>query len=133
MKLLKPGVFIVNTSRGAIIDTSALIEALKSGLIGAAALDVYEEESEVFFEDYSDKIIHDDQLTRLISFNNVILTSHQAFFTRDALQKIAEVTFQNLKAFHDHQYLENEICYRCSEFGKGECHKQLGNPCFTLK
>ena len=133
MKLLKPGVFIVNTSRGALIDTASLIEGIKSGLVGGAALDVYEEESEVFFEDYSDKIIQDDQLMHLIGFNNVIMTSHQAFFTRDALEKIAEVTFQNLEAFKENQNLDNEICYRCSEFGKGCCHKQLGKPCFNLK
>ncbi len=132
MKLIKPGVVIVNTSRGALIDTPALIDGLKSGHIGGAALDVYEEESDVFFEDCSDKIIQDDQLMHLIGFNNVILSSHQAFFTRDALEKIAEVTFQNFKAFEDKAILENEICYHCPEFGKGQCHKQKGCPCFTL-
>ena len=132
MKMLKPGVVILNTSRGALIDTSALIEALKEERIGGAALDVYEEESNFFFEDCSDQVIHDDQLLRLISFNNVIVTSHQAFFTREALAKIAEVTFLNLKQFNEHKLLENEICYRCPEFGKG-CPKEKGKPCFTIR
>ncbi|MBQ9817086.1 MAG: 2-hydroxyacid dehydrogenase [Proteobacteria bacterium] len=131
LALLKPGAVIVNTSRGALIDTEALIEALKDGRVGGAALDVYEEESEVFFEDCSDQIIRDDLLMRLIGFNNVIITSHQAFFTREALSKIAEVTFNNLRQFKEHALLENEICYRCSEFGKS-CHKQKGQPCFVL-
>lgn len=130
-KLLKKGVILVNTSRGALIDTQALIEGLKSGHIGGAALDVYEEESEVFFEDCSDQVILDDQLMRLIGFNNVIMTSHQAFFTKEALEKISEVTFINLKQFCQGEQLDNEICYRCSEFGKG-CHKQQGKPCFTI-
>ncbi|MBR4984903.1 MAG: 2-hydroxyacid dehydrogenase [Proteobacteria bacterium] len=132
MKLLKPGVVILNTSRGALIDSQALIEALKSSRVGGAALDVYEEESEVFFEDWSDQVIQDDQLVRLISFNNVIITSHQAFFTREALAKIAEVTFLNLKQFNAHEALENEICYRCPEYGKG-CHKEKGKPCFVIR
>lgn len=131
MKLLKPGAVIVNTSRGALIDTPALIEALKDGRVGGAALDVYEEESDIFFEDCSDQVIQDDQLLHLIGFNNVIITSHQAFFTREALAKIAEVTFVNLKQFRAGETLENEICYRCPEYGKG-CHKEKGQPCFTL-
>lgn len=132
MKLLKQGAIIINTSRGALIDTAALIDALKDGRIGGAALDVYEEESEFFFEDYSDQVIHDDQLMHLIGFNNVLLTSHQAFFTREALEKISEVTFTNLKQFNEKSSLENEICYHCSEFG-GNCHKKQGKPCFVLK
>ena len=130
MKRLKKGVVIVNTSRGALIDTTALIEVLKSGQIGGAALDVYEEEAEIFFEDWSNQVIQDDQLMRLLSFNNVILTSHQAFFTRDALAKIAEVTFLNLKEIAANANpLENEICYRCEKFGKG-CERTQGKPCF---
>ncbi len=131
LALCKPGVILLNTSRGALIDSQALAEALKTGHVGGAALDVYEEESDVFFEDRSDQIIQDDMLMRLLGFNNVIITSHQAFFTREALQKIAEVTFVNLKQFCDGEVLENEICYHCSEFGKG-CHKEKGVPCFTL-
>lgn len=128
----KPGVILLNTSRGALIESQALIEALKSGHVGGAALDVYEEESEVFFEDCSDQVIKDDMLMRLLGFNNVIITSHQAFFTKEALEKIAEVTLINLKQYSEGEVLENEICYRCPEFGKG-CHKERGIPCFTLK
>ena len=91
--MMKPGAIIINTSRGALIDTSALIDALRSGQIGGAALDVYEEEADYFFEDHSNEVIQDDQLALLLSFRNVIVTSHQAFFTHEALQKIAEVTF----------------------------------------
>ena len=128
-KLLKHGAVIVNTSRGALIDTPALIDALKSGIVGGAALDVYEEESEVFFEDWSEQVVHDDQLMLLLGFNNVIITSHQAFFTREALEKIAEVTFENLRQFDAGEALENEICYRCPEYGK-KCHKTPGKNCF---
>ena len=128
----KTGVIIINTSRGALIDSQALIESLKQGHVGGAALDVYEEESEVFFEDCSDQVLQDDMLTRLLGFNNVIITSHQAFFTKEALEKIAEVTLLNLKQFFTGEVLENEICYRCPEYGKG-CHKEKGSPCFQLK
>lgn len=90
-----PGVMIVNTSRGAVIDTKAVIEALKSGQVGSLALDVYEEE-EVFFEDVSNRVLQDDQLARLLTFPNVLVTGHQAFFTQEALQNIAETTLSNL-------------------------------------
>lgn len=132
MKRLKRGAIVINTSRGALIDTAALIDALKSGQVGGAALDVYEEESDFFFEDCSEQVIQDDQLVSLLGFNNVILTSHQAFFTRDALEKIAQTTFLNLKQFHENEALENEICYHCNAFGK-DCHKKDGTPCFKLK
>ncbi len=106
---MKNGVYIINTSRGKLIDTQSLISGMKSGKIAAAGLDVYEEETTVFFEDYSDEIIHDDTLSTLISMPNVIVTSHQAFLTREALNAIAETTFKNLNDFFAGKELENEI------------------------
>lgn len=106
---MKDGVMIINTGRGQLIHTNALIEGLKNKKIGAAGLDVYEEESEYFYEDKSDKIIDDDVLARLLSFNNVIVTSHQAFFTQEALSNIAHTTLQNIKDFIEGQPLENEV------------------------
>lgn len=105
----KDGVFIINTSRGKLVDTADVIAGLKSGKIGAAGLDVYEEETEVFFEDYSDEIIKDDTLSTLISMPNVIVTSHQAFLTREALNAIAETTVKNLKDYFEGRELKNEI------------------------
>lgn len=96
---MKRGVMIVNTSRGAIIDTRAAIRGLKAGRIGGLALDVYEEESGVFFEDLSGQILKDDVLARLMTFPNVLITAHQGFFTEEALTAIAEVTAENLSAF----------------------------------
>ncbi|MBQ9394459.1 MAG: 2-hydroxyacid dehydrogenase [Proteobacteria bacterium] len=132
--MMKPGAIIINTSRGALIDTSALIDALRSGQIGGAALDVYEEEADYFFEDHSNEVIQDDQLALLLSFRNVIVTSHQAFFTHEALQKIAEVTFLNLQNIarfkKDNQlYLDNEVCYHCEHYGT-DCQKKNGKNCF---
>ena len=100
---------IINTGRGQLIHTEALIEGLKTKKIGSAGLDVYEEESEYFYEDRSDKIIDDDTLARLLSFNNVIVTSHQAFFTREALANIASTTLQNVKDFINGRPLENAV------------------------
>lgn len=93
---MKPGVMLVNTSRGAIIDTRAAIEGLKSGKIGALGIDVYEEESELFFEDHSDRVLIDDVFARLLTFPNVLITGHQAFFTREALEQIARTTLSNV-------------------------------------
>jgi len=93
---MKPGAFIINTSRGKLIDTAALIEALKNGRLGGVALDVYEEEEGVFFEDLSGQVLQDDELSRLLTFPNVLITSHQAFFTHEALTEIARVTTQNI-------------------------------------
>ncbi len=107
MGLMKPGVFIINTSRGKLIDTKALIDALKSGHVGGVALDVYEEEEGIFFEDHSGHVLQDDDLNRLLSFPNVLITSHQAFFTREALDEIARVTVQNiLRHQSGHTFLE---------------------------
>lgn len=111
---MKQGIMIINTSRGMIIDTKALIGGLKTGKVGFAGLDVYEEESEYFFEDFSSKIITDDTLARLLSFNNVIVTSHQGFFTKEALHNIAITTIDNIRNFFIEQKLPNEICYKCS-------------------
>jgi len=96
---LKPGALIVNTSRGALIETHALIDALKSGQVGGAALDVYEEEAGVFFHDLSGQILQDDVLARLISMPNVLITSHQAFLTHEALANIAQTTLNTVSAF----------------------------------
>lgn len=93
---MKPGVFIVNTSRGKLIDTGALIAALKAGHVGGVALDVYEEEEGIFFEDLSGQVLHDDELSLLLNFPNVLITAHQAFLTREALGEIARVTTANV-------------------------------------
>ncbi len=106
---MKKGAYIINTSRGKLVDTGALIAGLKSGQVGAAGLDVYEEETDLFFEDFSDEIIHDDTLSSLISMPNVIVTSHQAFLTREALSAIAETTVKNLNDFFENGKSENEI------------------------
>jgi D-lactate dehydrogenase len=98
LDLIKPGTVLINVSRGALIDTSALIDALKSGRLGGVALDVYEEEEGIFFEDLSGQVLHDDELARLLTFPNVIITAHQAFLTREALADIARTTVANLKA-----------------------------------
>jgi D-lactate dehydrogenase len=99
LDLMKPGTILINVSRGALIDTKALIQALKSGRLGGVGLDVYEEEEGVFFEDLSGQILHDDELARLLTFPNVLITAHQAFLTREALSEIARVTVANLVAF----------------------------------
>ena len=106
---MKPGVMIINTGRGQLIHTEALIEGLKSKKVGSAALDVYEEEAGYFYEDTSDRVMDDDVLARVLSFNNVIVTSHQAFFTREALENIARTTLDNLRAFDEGTALVNEV------------------------
>ena len=105
---MKKGVVIVNTSRGLLIDTDALIDGIKDKKIGAACLDVYEEESDIFFEDFSGHIVQDDTLARLISMPNVLVTSHQAFLTKEALDNIAETTCENIAKFFSGQ-VQNEI------------------------
>ena len=97
--LMKPGAMLINTSRGKLIDTPALLESLKRAHLGGVALDVYEEEEGIFFEDHSDHLLQDDILSRLLTFPNVLITSHQAFFTREALTEIARVTIENLARF----------------------------------
>jgi D-lactate dehydrogenase len=95
----KPGLMLINTSRGALIDTPAVIDALKSGQVGSLGIDVYEDEAELFYEDFSSRIIKDDVLLRLIAFPNVLITAHQAFFTREALTTIAETTLTSASDF----------------------------------
>ncbi len=108
----KRGVVILNTSRGALVDADALLTAIKSRKVGAACLDVYEEESDFFFEDFSGHILEDDILARLISMPNVIVTSHQAFLTEEALSNIAETTVKNIVDFNGTGECPNELCYR---------------------
>ncbi len=106
---MKPGVFLINTGRGALVDAKALINALKTGKIGAAGLDVYEEEENIFFENLSGKVLQDDILARLLTFPNVLITSHQAFLTREALQNIATTTLQNISDFENKKFLKNQV------------------------
>ncbi len=125
---LKKGVIILNTSRGALIDAEALLEGIKKRKIGAACLDVYEEESDVFFRDFSGHIIEDDVLARLLSMPNVIVTSHQAFLTEEALAGIAETTVNNLVTFFKGDICENELCYKCGNVEN--CVKERKERCF---
>lgn len=106
---MKDGVMLINTSRGAVIDTQAVIANLKSGKIGHLGLDVYEEEADVFFEDLSNQVIPDDTLSRLLTFPNVLVTGHQAFFTEDALTQIAETTLRNVSELATSGRCQNEI------------------------
>ncbi len=106
---MKPGGMLINTGRGQLIHTEALIDGLKEKQIGSAGLDVYEEEAGYFYEDTSDRIMDDDVLARLLSFNNVIVTSHQGFFTREALDNIARTTLQNIRDFAEGRRLVNEV------------------------
>ncbi|HEY9623703.1 MAG TPA: 2-hydroxyacid dehydrogenase [Crinalium sp.] len=106
---MKPGVVLINTSRGALIDTTAVVQGLKSQRVGALGLDVYEQESDLFFEDLSNRIIQDDVFERLMTFPNVIVTGHQAFFTKEALQNIAETTLSNITDIEQGQSCANQI------------------------
>jgi D-lactate dehydrogenase len=106
---MRSGAMLVNTSRGLLIDTQAVIQGLKSGKIGSLALDVYEQESELFFEDLSNQIIHDDVFERLMTFPNVLVTAHQAFFTLEALQNIAETTLANIADFDQGRDCANQV------------------------
>jgi D-lactate dehydrogenase len=106
---MKPGVMVINTGRGALVDTPAVIAGLKSGHIGYLGLDVYEEEEGLFFEDRSSHVIQDDAFARLLTFPNVIVTAHQAFFTREALRAIAATTLGNITAFEQGQQSGNEL------------------------
>ncbi|MCT4686917.1 MAG: 2-hydroxyacid dehydrogenase [Vallitalea sp.] len=114
---MKDGVMIVNTGRGKLINSKDLIEGLKEHKIGSAALDVYEEEDKYFYEDFSVEGVNDDILSRLITFPNVLVTSHQAYFTKEALNNIATTTFNSIKQFNEGKSLENEIAYICDENG----------------
>ncbi|MBQ7602375.1 MAG: 2-hydroxyacid dehydrogenase [Lachnospiraceae bacterium] len=126
---MKKGVVILNTSRGALIDTEALLLGIKARKVGAACLDVYEEEADIFFEDRSGHILNDELLSRLISMPNVIVTSHQAFLTQEALHNIAETTMNNIQSYFDNDgLLDNELCYRCGNIE--QCKKARKERCF---
>ncbi len=126
---MKKGVVILNTSRGGLIDAEALLEGIKERKIGAACLDVYEEEADIFFEDRSGHILGDDLLSRLISMPNVIVTSHQAFLTEEALNNIAQTTVSNiLSCFEKDGICDNELCYRCGSIE--QCQKSRKEKCF---
>jgi len=127
LKTMKTGVMIINTGRGKLIDTRALIEALKNKKVGYAGLDVYEEESEYFFEDFSSEVISDDVLARLLTFPNVLVTAHQGFFTHEALTNIAHTTLKNIDDFVRGRLLSHEICYRCS---RKVCTRKTTGKCF---
>ncbi len=125
---MKDGVFILNTSRGALINSQDLLEGIRSKKIGAAGLDVYEEETDLFYEDLSDTIPEDEVISALLAMPNVLVTSHQAFLTHEALHNIARVTFENLKAFFDGDKLDNEICYYCEK--NKTCDRSHQKRCF---
>ena len=125
---MKNGVIIINTSRGALIDAEALLDGIKTKKVGAACLDVYEEESDLFFDDKSGHILQDDILARLLSMPNVIVTSHQAFLTKEALTSIAETTIDNIRKFFAGKTVENEVCYRCDYLN--ECKERRQKKCF---
>ena len=117
----KRGVVLLNTSRGALVDAEALLSGIKSRKIGAACLDVYEEESDFFFEDFSGHILDDDVLARLISMPNVIVSSHQAFLTEEALENIAETTVQNILDIFEKGQCPNEVCQRPADTSPADC------------
>ena len=126
--MMKKGVVLINTSRGRLIDSAALVNGLKSRQIGAAGLDVYEEETDYFFEDRSDMAVLDDILARLMTFPNVIVSSHQAFFTAEAERNIAETTMHSFDAFANGRKLEDAICLSCG--GVKQCPgKKSGERC----
>ena len=126
---MKKGVVLVNTSRGALVDAEALLEGIKARKVGAACLDVYEEEADIFFEDRSGHILNDDLLSRLISMPNVIVTSHQGFLTEEALANIAETTVGNIRSCFDNDGIcDNELCYRCGRIE--QCRKSRQERCF---
>ncbi len=129
VEIMKPGVIIVNTSRGGLIDSDSLINGIKVGIVGAACLDVYEEEGDLFYEDFSGHVIQDDKLVRLIAMPNVLVTSHQAFLTNEALDNIAGTTVDNLQRFFQGEgNPDTEVCYGCNR--QEECRKQRHIKCF---
>ncbi len=109
LQMMKPGAMLINTGRGGLIDTKSVIEALKRGHLGYLGLDVYEQEEKLFFRDFSESIIQDEQILRLMSFPNVLITAHQAFFTEEALSQIAQTTLKNISDFENGLMLENQV------------------------
>lgn len=128
INLMKRKPIIINTSRGGLINTKDLINAIKSKQISGACLDVYEEESNIFFKDYSSEIIEDETLLELISLPNVLVTSHQAYLTKQALDNIAQTTIRNMNDYINSGYGENELCYGCGKVD--ECMKNRNKKCF---
>jgi len=109
LALMKPGVMLINTSRGALLNTNHVIKALKKGHVGYLGIDVYEQEEKLFFRDRSEEILQDDQIARLMTFPNVLITAHQAFFTKEALEQIAHTTLKNLEELEAGRKLSNEV------------------------
>ena len=128
ISLMKKGVGIINTSRGGLIDGNDLLNGIKERKIGFACLDVYEEEGDLFYEDKSGHILDDDTLRSLIAMPNVIITSHQAFLTKEALNNIADTTTENIINYFSDGSNENEICYRCANVNN--CKKKRNLKCF---
>ncbi len=126
---MKKDVVLINTSRGALVDSNALLNGLRDKKIMGAGLDVYEEEANLFFEDNSSEIIHDDILSLLISLPNVIITSHQGYLTKEALINIAETTINNINDYFNNNYLQNEICYKCRK-NPSECLSKRNKNCW---
>ena len=129
MSLMKKGVGIINTSRGGLINADDLLDQIKARKIGFACLDVYEEESNIFFQNKSGHILDDDTLRNLISMPNVLITSHQAFLTEEALKNIADTTTQNIvNFFNGDSFSNNEVCYQCANINN--CKKKRKEKCF---
>ena len=129
ISLMKKGVAIINTSRGGLINSNDLLEGIKNRTIGTVCLDVYEEESDIFFEDKSGHIMNDEVLLQLIAMPNVIITSHQAFLTKEALNNIAETTSNNVvNFFNGDEISDNEVCYHCGN--QANCKKNRNKKCF---
>lgn len=127
--LMKKGVAIINTSRGGLINSEDLLQGIKDRIIGTVCLDVYEEESDIFFEDKSGHIMNDSTLLQLIAMPNVIITSHQAFLTKEALNNIADTTTNNIvRFFSDEIISDNEVCYHCGN--QANCKKARKEKCF---
>ena len=128
---MKPTAMLINTSRGALVDSEALLEALQKGRLGSAGLDVYEEESDLFFEDRSLELMDDEVLSLLLTLPNVLVTAHQAFLTDEALEAIARTTLDSVRAFFSGQPLTNEICYHCQQGGQtADCERSTSGRCF---
>lgn len=131
IKQMKKGVIIINTSRGGLIDSKALLEGLKEKQIGAVGLDVYEEEANLFYKDNSLKIVNDDTLSLLLQLPNVIITSHQAYLTHEALSNIAETTVKNLDEYFSGAFINNELCYHCEKSKDPQaCYRAKTKRCF---
>ena len=128
---MKPTAMLINTSRGALVDSEALLEALQKGRLGSAGLDVYEEESDLFFEDRSLELMDDEVLSLLLTLPNVLVTAHQAFLTDEALEAIARTTLDSVRAFFGGQPLTYEICYHCQQGGQtADCERSTSGRCF---